>query len=331
MTSSPSGNTAGAADQPTRAASGRQVLSNNPMRGILLMCVAVGLFSCLDATAKYLVSVAGLPTLQVAWVRFLGQFAAIILALGLFAVPRLLVTAKPWHQLTRSFLLLASTILNFFAIKTLRLDQAVTVSFLTPLAVALLSGPVLGEWVGWRRLVAIGVGFAGVLVAVRPGLVAFDPAFAFAFGTVFAYAAFQLMTRYLAPFDPPEVTLFWSLLLGVTVMAPIAWMEWVWPSSMFVWLLIGSLGLWAAVGHGLFIVAYRYADAGTLAPFLYASMISHVGLGYFVFGHVPDVWTLAGAAIIIGSGLYVLWRERVRAREVPGVTRSNADPGKASP
>ncbi len=291
------------------------LLRPDALRGIGLMCIAVCLFSAIDITAKYLVTTSGLPTLQVVWIRFLGQFAAIVLAFGLFSVPRLLKTAKPTQQAVRSLLLLASTILNFFAIRTLRLDQAVTVSFLAPLTVALLAGPVLGEWVGWRRLVAIGVGFAGVLVAVRPGTASFDPAFLFAFGTVFAYAGFQLITRYLAAYDPPEVTLFWSLLAGVIAMAPFALADWVAPASTDVWLLFACLGLFATLGHGIFILAFRNADAGTLAPFIYVSLVSHVAGGYFVFGQVPDAWTLGGAAIIIGSGLYILWRERVRAQE----------------
>lgn len=315
----PTGSKLTSSDAPPPAVTGRtpppSLLRPNALRGIALMCAAVCLFSGIDITAKYLVTRSGLPTMQVVWIRFVGQFAVMIVALGLFAVPRLLKTAKPGHQATRSVFLLASTVLNFLAIKTLRLDQAVTVSFLTPLTVALLAGPMLGEWVGWRRLLAIGVGFCGVLVAVRPGASSFEPAFLFAFGTVVAYAGFQLITRYLAAYDPPEVTLFWSLLAGAIGMAPFALADWVAPADAKVWLLFVCLGLFAAVGHGIFILAFRSAEAGTLAPFIYVSMVSHVAGGYFVFGQVPDAWTLAGAAIIIASGLYVLWREQVRARE----------------
>jgi drug/metabolite transporter (DMT)-like permease len=293
----------------------RYATTANPLRGIALICLATALFSGLDATAKYLGTVVGLPTPQIVWLRFVGQFGALVLAFGLFAIPRLLSSRKPLLQLARSGLLLGSTLCNFFAMQTLRLDQVVTVGFLTPLAVALLSGPLLGEWIGWRRLVAILVGFGGILIAVRPGFTAFEPAFLIAFGNVISYALFQLLTRYLAPHDPPETTLFYSMLFGVFLMAPVALNAWEWPQTPAVWGLLASMGLWAAVGHGLLILAFRYADTNTLAPFIYVSLITHTVAGWLVFGQVPDVWTLAGAAVIIASGLYVLWREQVRARE----------------
>lgn len=305
----------------------RYATTSNPMRGIGLICLATALFSGLDATAKYLGTIAGLPTPQIVWIRFLGQFGAIILAFGLFALPRLWSSQKPWLQLARSALLLASTVTNFVAMQTLRLDQLVTVGFLTPLAVALLSGPLLGEWIGWRRLVAILVGFSGILIAVRPGFTTFEPAFLIAFGNVIAYALFQILTRHLSPYDPPETTLFFSMLFGAFLMAPVAWNVWEWPQTAAVWGLLASMGVWAALGHGLLIVAYRYADTNTLAPFIYVSLITHTLAGWLVFGQVPDLWTLAGALVIIGSGLYVLWREQVRAREAAAGRTQRSEAG----
>lgn len=295
----------------------------NPVTGILLVCLATVLFSGIDVTAKYLVSVIELPVSQVVWIRFLGQFGAIIAAFGLFSVPRLLRSKRLGFQMVRSGLLLASTLCNFLAIRYLRLDQAVTIQFLAPLMVALLAGPLLGEWVGWRRLVAIGVGFCGVLIAVRPGYTTFEPAFAFAFMTVACYALFQLFTRFLAPYDPPEVTLFLSLMLGAFLMAPMAIADWVWPTGSLQWFLVITLGIWGAAGHGIFIMAYRHAGAAVLAPFIYLSLITHTTAGYVVFGQVPDVWTMAGAVVIVGSGLYILWRERMTAKET--VAKANRE------
>ncbi len=284
-------------------------------RAIALMCVAWAMFSGIDATAKYLTTVLHVPTLQVVWVRFFGQFAVILAALGLLALPRLLDSRKPLHQLARSVLLLASTVFNFFALQTLRLDQTMTVQFLTPLTVALLAGPLLGEWVGWRRMLAILVGFGGILVAVRPGFTEFQPALALIFGSMLAYAGFSLMTRSLSTVDAPEVTLFYSLFAGTFIMAPFAFAEWVWPDHWLTWLLLGTIGMWAAGGHYLFIIAHRYAPASVLAPFVYMALITHSAAGYFAFGQLPDAWTLGGAAIVVASGLYLIHRERVRARQ----------------
>ena len=144
-------------------------MGRDRLRAIGLMVLAVTTFACLDATAKYLVTRADVPLVQVVWMRFLGQLAAIVIALGLVSVPRLLATKRLGAQVFRSFLLLSSTLLNFAALQTLRLDQTLTIQFLAPLLVALLAGPMLGEWVGWRRLVAIVIGFVGILVMIRPG------------------------------------------------------------------------------------------------------------------------------------------------------------------
>lgn len=278
--------------------------------GIGLMCIATMLFSALDATAKYLGTVAQLPMTQVVWLRFLSQFGVIVLALGLVAVPRLVRTEKLGLQLGRSFLMMLSTATNFIALKYLRLDQTQTIYFLTPLTVALLAGPFLGEWVGWRRLIAILVGFCGIIVAVRPGLDGVHPAVLFALASMLAYAIFTILTRHLSKYDPTEVTLFYSLLAGAYFMAPLAIIDWVWPQSWQIWLLLFSMGFWGGLGHYLLILAYRRAQAPVVAPFIYVGLLTHSTAGYFIFGDVPDTWTVAGAAIVIASGIYLFNRER---------------------
>lgn len=283
----------------------------NTLRGIGLMCLALVLFSCLDSTAKYMATVSNLPITQVVWLRFVSQLCLMLLVLGVVAIPRLLNTRRVWHQLFRSSLMLLSTMLNFVALKHLRLDQTQTVYFLAPFVVALLAGPFLGEWIGWRRMVAIVVGFSGILVVVRPGYATLDPALLFAFGSMLCYAVFMLLTRYLSTFDAPDVTLFYSMAAGVFIMAPFAIHDWVWPDKMLTWLLLMSMGFWGGVGHFIFIIAYRHAPASTLAPFIYLGLITHTAAGYLVFGQVPDMWTLAGASIVIASGVYLLHRERV--------------------
>ncbi|MBX9592063.1 MAG: DMT family transporter [Hyphomonadaceae bacterium] len=299
-------------------------LEARPLRAIGLMCLAWGLFACLDTTAKYLGSATDLPSAQVVWMRFLGQFLVMIAVLGLIAVPSLLRTHRLKAQIARSFLLLGSTFFNFLALKHLRLDQIATVGFLTPLTVALLAGPMLGEWIGWRRALAILVGFGGILIAIRPGFTDVPPAFLLSFGSMLCYAVFSIVTRYLAAFDKAEVTLFYSLLAGTLIVAPFALADWVWPASSFIWLLLLSLGVYGALGHYLFILAHRHAPASIIAPFLYISLLTHSIAGYLVFGQLPDRWTLAGAAIVIASGLYLLQRERATSRAAAVAMTSEA-------
>jgi drug/metabolite transporter (DMT)-like permease len=279
------------------------------LRAIALICLAVACFSFLDATAKVLIGPLGLPMAQVVWVRFVGQVAFVVLAVGLVSVPSLMVSRRVSLQILRSFLLLGSTAFNFFALRELRLDQTTTIMFLAPLIVALLAGPALGEWVGWRRLAAILVGFGGILVVVRPGAVPISTGMLYAFAAVSSYAVFILVTRYLAAYDPPQVTLFFSLFAGTVVVAPFGIASWVWPSDVLSYVLLAALGFWGGVGHYLFILAHRLAPAPTIAPFLYTQLVTMTGLGYLVFGDVPDGWSLVGAGIVIASGIYLITRE----------------------
>ena len=297
-----------------------------PLRAIGLMCAAWVLFAGLDTTAKYLGTHTDLPAAQVIWMRFLSQFMAMMAVLGLIAVPDLMRTKQLKVQVVRSFLMLASTALNFLALRHLRLDQTTTIGFLTPLMVALLAGPMLGEWIGWRRAVAILVGFCGILVAIRPGFADVHPAFLLSFASMLCYAVFSIVTRYLAAFDRAEVTLFYSLLAGTIMVAPLALTSWVWPADHFTWALLLSTGIYGGLGHYLFILAHRHAAASIIAPFLYISLLTHSTAGYLVFGHVPDWWTLSGAAIVIASGLYLFQRERATARAAAVEITSQATP-----
>jgi len=284
------------------------------LRAIGLMVLALIFFSLLDTSAKVLATRHGIPVAQLSWLRFLVQFVGLLVAvpaLGLMSLERLFTTRKLAKQLTRSLLMAATTVFNFLALQYLRLDQTITIVFLAPLVVALLAGPLLGEWVGWRRMVAIIIGFLGIIIAVRPGYAAVHPAVLYSFAAMFAYALFMLLTRHLAPFDPPLVTLFYSMFVGTLFGAPIALSQWVWPGDIVTWLLLLSLGVLGGTGHFLFILAYNRAPASAISPFLYAQLISMVALGYLVFGDVPDAWTLTGALIIIASGIYLIHRERV--------------------
>jgi drug/metabolite transporter (DMT)-like permease len=293
--------------------------ARNRLKAIGLMVAAVTLFSCLDTSAKYLVTKQNLGVWQVVWARCIGQFVlmlALLPAFGVIGAKALFTTRRRGLQLVRSALLFATTAFNFLALEYLRLDQTVTIVFLAPLVVALLAGPLLGEWVGRSRLVAILVGFFGVVIAVRPGLGAIHPAVLYAIAGMLVYALFMLMTRYMAHFDPPLVTLFHSMFVGTFAGAPIALWDWHTPANLTAWLLLCVLGVFGGVGHWLFLHAYRLAPASSIAPFIYMQLLTMVACGYIVFGDLPDMWTLIGAALIVGSGIYLVHRERTIAREM---------------
>jgi drug/metabolite transporter (DMT)-like permease len=290
----------------------------NTLKAIGLMVAAVFLFSALDTSAKYLVTREGLGVGQVVWMRFIGQFVLLLLLVPAFGImsPRALFTTNRFGlQILRSLLMVGTTAFNFLALQDMRLDQTITIVFLAPLVVAVLAGPLLNEWIGWRRLGAVLVGFAGVLIAVRPGFGAVPPAVLYAFAAMLVYALFMLLTRYMAHVDPPLVTLFYSMFVGTFGGLPFAIQDWHTPPDLFSCVLLGALGIFGGVGHWLFLHAYRLAPASTIAPFLYMQLLTMVGFGYAVFSDLPDVWTAAGAALIVSSGVYLVHREHRLARE----------------
>jgi drug/metabolite transporter (DMT)-like permease len=280
------------------------------LKAIGYMVAAIVVFSLLDATAKYLVDRAAVPVPQVVFLRFAFHVLFSLAVLWPFAFRPSLSSKKPGLQLLRSLFMLGSTGFNFVALKYLQLDQTITIFFLTPLLVAALAGPLLGEWVGWHRMLAILAGFAGVLVVMHPGIGTVHWAMLLALIATLGYAFYNLATRYLAAFDPASVTQTYTPLAGVLLLAPFAVGVWHWPDGAGQWLLLASLGFWGGLGHWLLILAHRSAPAAVLAPFIYLGLIWMSAAGFLVFGDVPTEWTLAGAAIVILSGLYLLARER---------------------
>jgi drug/metabolite transporter (DMT)-like permease len=283
--------------------------------GIALMCGAVATFACLDATGKYLLRY--MDPLQVVWARYFGAFLLAFIFLNPITQPGLMVTKRPLLQVGRSSLLLGSTALNFFALRYLQLDEALAILFSTPFMVALLCGPLLGEWVGWRRWSAIGVGFLGVLLVARPGFGGLHPAALLSLGSAVCYALYSISTRVLARSDSSETTLFYSNLVGAVAMLPVIPFVWTTPQSAFViglMVLIGALG---SAGHYLLIRGHRLAPASALAPFIYTQLVWTTTLGFLVFGDVPHRWTIVGGLIVVSSGLYLLNRERKVGKSEP--------------
>lgn len=281
--------------------------------GIGLMCAALLCFACLDTCAKWLGQ--SMDPLQTTWIRYAFSVVFVSAVLNPWSRPGLLKTRKPGLQAIRSLLLVLSTALNFIALRYLQLAETISIIFMTPMIVALLAGPMLGEWVGPRRLIAIGIGFLGVLVITRPGLGGLHPAALLSVVGSFAYAFYNILTRKLAAFDSSDTTMFYSGIAGVIIMTPVLPFVWSLPQSAVVWFVMALTGAFGALGHWFIIQAHRRVSAGILAPFIYSQIIWMVSLGWLVFDQWPDRWTFAGGGIVIASGLYLLYRERVKSVE----------------
>jgi drug/metabolite transporter (DMT)-like permease len=279
------------------------------LTGIALMCGAVSCFALLDTTAKYLNL--HMNTLEIVWARYTGAFLFPFIVSNPWTRPGLTRTTRPLLQIGRSMLLLASTMTNFLALRYLQLDQTVSISFSTPFFVAALSGPILGEWVRWRRWTAIAVGFIGVLVVTRPTPSGFEPAMLLSLFGAVCYALYAISTRILARTDSNETTLFYSNIVGAAAMLPVVPFFWTTPTEALVIALMVATGALGSFGHYLLIAAHRLAPAAVLSPFIYTEVPLMIVLGFLAFGDLPNAWTLTGAAIVVASGLYMLHRERM--------------------
>lgn len=274
------------------------------------MVAAFLLFTFLDTAAKLLAE--EMNSLQIVWARFIGHAVLVVVVLMPSKGTRVFASSNLRLQIIRSIFLFISTIFNFFALRYLQLATTSSIMFTVPLLVAALSVPLLGEHVGWRRWTAIAVGFAGVLIIVRPGGAELHWAVGLSLCNVVAVALYQITTRKLAARDHSDTTSLYSPMVGAIILLPLLPYVWEAPSGPLAWLLLCSMGVFGGIGHWLLIIALRYAPASLLAPFSYTSILWMTTSGYLVFGHLPDGWTVVGAAVVIASGLYVFHRERVR-------------------
>ena len=269
----------------------------------------------LDISAKWL-SVEGMPTTEIVFVRY-GMHLFLLLLLFLPVTGRNLFVSNNWKlEILRGACLLCTTGLNFLAMRYLPLTVTSAIQFTSPLIICAISGPLLGDKVGWRRWLAILVGFTGILIIVRPGTEAFQPAALLSLGCAFFLALFSILTRKLAGVDSALTQQFYAGATPVILLAPIAFTGWVWPSQPISWVAFAIMGAAGLSGHYLNSVAHRYATPATLAPFSYLSLLYLSMASWLIFNQPPDKWFILGAAIIIASGLYIWLRERALARPV---------------
>ncbi len=283
------------------------------LRGLGLVILAGMCFALLDANAKWLGR--SYPITEVVWMRYtIGAIIAVVYAsrglrLAMFR------TRHPWLQVSRGALLLICTACNFIALQYLSLALVLSVIFTAPLMTCALSVPLLGEKVGWRRWSAIGVGFLGILVIVRPGVGEVHWAIGLALASAFFGALYNIVTRQVARHDDTRVSLVYVSLVGALIATPGLAIGWVTPVG-WDWALFVGLGASGALGHFLLIGAFKHAPASTLAPFSYVQIVWSAAMGYLVFDNLPDLYTFVGAAIIIASGVYLVLRERQLGRGI---------------
>jgi len=288
------------------------MLPDDPLNAIALALSATVLFGTSDTISKYLSN--SLPIVEFIWIRYV---LFLLMAVILVRVPRRSVRPRnPGLQITRGFCVVGSSVLFVYGVRQLTMAQATTISFLSPLLITILSIPLLGETVGPRRWAAVAAGMLGILVVVRPGIDSFQPAVLFGIASAFCWALALIITRKISNSDAPQTTVLWSAAIGTAVLTVLLPFDAAWPTPKQLALSL-VLGVLASGGQWLVILAHRLAPASLLAPFFYSQLLWVSALGYLVFANVPDRWTLAGAAIIIASGLYTAHRERVRRRDRP--------------
>ncbi len=288
---------------------------DDPIGGCLLLLGAMLLFSLSDATAKYLAQ--SLPVLEIGWLRYLTFVlllapAAARARLWSFSSPR------PYLQVVRGGGLLASSIFFILALRYLPIADATATGFVSPLFTTALSIPFLGEKVGIRRWAAVAIGLIGVVVIVRPGTGSFNHASIFPILSAASWSVAMVITRRMSGTDGTLTMLTYAATVGFLALSLTLPFVWVAPSLAELG-LAGFIGLASSAGQFLTVKAYRRADASLLAPLSYVQLVWSTALGVVIFATMPDRFTIAGAAIIVASGIYTAHRERiVAARRLAG-------------
>ena len=288
-----------------------RAIEDRPQLGILMMLMAWFLFSVVDTSAKWLV-LAAYPAMQITFMRYFGHFVISLVMIARGGVTRdRFQTGHAGLVVLRTLLLITATMSNFVALAYLPLTVTSAIMFSSPILVCLLSFTVLGERVGPWRLFAILIGFLGVLIVIRPWGASFHPAMLLACYNALSLAFYSILTRRLAGIVATDTLQFYMGAIGTFVMLLFALWSWQAPQNSLDWGLLIGVGAFGWAGHQLLTNAHRYGSANTLMPYTYSFMIYLAVMGYLVFDHVPDIWTIVGALVIVGSGL-IIWKREQR-------------------
>jgi len=286
--------------------------TNNVPMGILLMIAATVVFALQDGISRHLASTYN--TYMVVMVRY-WFFAAFVIFLAMRkagGVKQAARTGQPMLQILRGILLAGEICIAVYGFTLLGLIESHAVFICYPLLVAALSGPVLGERVGWRRWAAIAVGFVGVLIILQPGRGVFNPAAVIPLISALMFALYGLLTRFAARRDSTATSFFWTGIVGAVIMTGIG--VWFWQDMTgpdWAWMI--ALCISGVLGHWLLIKCYEMAEASAVQPFAYFHLIWAAILGLLIFGEYIRINVALGAALIVCAGLFTLWRERTQS------------------
>ena len=283
--------------------------SSNTRLGIMFMIVTTLVFALQDGISRHLAG--EYNVLMVVMIRY-WFFAAFVISIATRqsgSIRAAAATEQPILQISRGLLLAGEICVMVLGFVLLGLVEAHAIFACYPLLVAALSGPILGESVGWRRWVAIGIGFVGVLIILQPGITVFSPSALVALLAATMFALYALLTRYAARKDNAATSFFWTGVPGAVVMTAIGIWSWE-PMTGPDWAWMGALCVTGALGHYTLIKCYEVAEASAVQPFAYLQLVFASLIGLTVFNETLELHVALGAALVIGSGLFTLWRAR---------------------
>ena len=285
------------------------MIKQNERLGIFLMVITTIVFASQDGLSKYLATEYNVYMVVMIRYWFFAAFVMTISSRKPGGVKQVAKTKTPLLQIFRSLILVAEMCVTILAFTLLGLAETHAIFASYPLLIAMLSGPILGEHVGWRRWLAICVGFFGILIILNPGNGIFSPYALVPLAGAILFALYGLLTRYAGQYDNSSTSFFWTGIVGCIAMTAIGLNFWD-PVSQGDWSIMLILSASGMLGHFLLIKCYELAEASAVQPFAYLQLIWASLIGVIIFGEQITTNVLIGACIIVGAGLFTLWRER---------------------
>lgn len=289
-------------------------VQQNTRLGIWLMIATSVVFATQDALSRHLAGTYNVWMVVMVRYWFFAAFVIAMAARSTGGLRAAILSNKPKTQVFRGVLLALEICVMVSGFVVLGLVESHAVFATYPLLIAALSGPVLGEKVGWRRWAAIGIGFVGVLIILQPSGGVFSPAALIPLLAATMFALYGLLTRYVGRYDAASVSFFWTGTVGAVVMTAIGIWHWqnMTPGD---WGFMAALCCTAALSHWLLIRAYEVAEASAIQPFAYLQLVWASALGLLIFGEDLRSNVVIGAGVVVAAGLFTLWRQRVRASQ----------------